>query len=148
GRTPERPRRSPLLADVVAILGAMSGVGGLVVAVRTWVYGVLPHSSGPRLGSTLLVAFGLLLLSPLAPLSMAIERDRRALAADEASVISAWRFVLGKWWETVRLVLLLAVGPGLVALALATAHRAPPAVSKVTALAGGGTVMISTDSSG
>ena len=35
------------------------------------------------------------------------------------------RFVLGRWWESFRLVLLLAIGPALVALALATAHKPP-----------------------
>jgi ABC-type transport system involved in multi-copper enzyme maturation permease subunit len=156
GRIPERPRRTPWLADVVVILGAMAGVGGLLGAITLWVNGA--RLEGPDRWSLemvdglwsliLIVAIGLLLVSTVATMSMSRERQPRLLGVEAATVLSVRRLVLVKWWESFRLVLILAIGPLLIAPALATAHQVIPIVPKVTNLPTGTTVVISTDGAG
>ena len=70
----------------------------------------------------------------MAPVAAAAISDRRSFAI--------------RWWEAFRLVLLLAIGPALVALALATAPMPFRVATKVKPLPGGGSVKIETDSSG
>ena len=55
---------------------------------------------------------------------------------------------MGRWWEAFRLVLLLAIGPALVALGAGHGPREPQVVTKVKPLPGGGSVTIETDPSG
>jgi hypothetical protein len=64
-----------------------------------------------------------------------------------ATISDRKRFAI-RWWEAFRLVLLLAIGPTLVALALATAPRAIKVVPKTTTLPGGGTSKIETHPDG
>ena len=68
------------------------------------------------------VIFGLLMLAAIAPTSMAEERQRGSLDLLAATALSTRAIVIGKWLGTFRLVLLMAIGPGLMALAMATAR--------------------------
>ena len=74
------------------------------------------------------VAFGLLMLSAIAPTSMAEERQRGSLDVLAATALSTRAIVIGKWLGTFRLAVLMAAAPGLMALAMATARADPPAV--------------------
>ena len=95
-----------------------------------------------------MVAVGLLLVSAVATLSMSREREPRVLGVETAAVLSGWRFVLHKWWQTFRLVPILMIGPALIALALTTAYRNVLAAPKLTTLPTGARVWIWADSSG
>ena len=65
------------------------------------------------------------MLSAVAPMSMSEERQRGSLDLLAATTLSTPTIVLGKWLGTLRLVLLLAIGPGLMGFALATADKIP-----------------------
>jgi ABC-type transport system involved in multi-copper enzyme maturation permease subunit len=80
---------------------------------------------------TILILFGLLLLSAVAPTSMSEERQRGSLDVLAATPLSATAILLGKWWGTFRLVPFLAIGPGLVALAVAPGHFNAPGTGRV-----------------
>jgi ABC-type transport system involved in multi-copper enzyme maturation permease subunit len=65
------------------------------------------------------------LFSAVAPMALAEERQRGSLDILMATPLSTRTIVMGKWLGTFRLVPWVALGPGLMALALATAG--PPA---------------------
>jgi hypothetical protein len=67
----------------------------------------------------------------------------RANFAVEAPHRAAPWFVVGRWWKSFRLVLLLAIGPALLALALATAHKAPQYEPQFTTNSAGAQVVTS-----
>jgi hypothetical protein len=71
-----------------------------------------------------------------------------AMAPVCAAAISDRKSFAIRWWESFRLVLLLAIGPAVVALALATAPMAFQVATKVKPLPGGGSVMIHTNPMG
>ena len=79
GRIPERPRRMPVLSDVVVVLAGLVGVGGLFGAIAIWINGTCGRSAPGRTSgswpASLLVAVGFLLLSALAPSSIVSRRD-------------------------------------------------------------------------
>lgn len=75
-------------------------------------------------GSIVQVGLGLLVLSALAPMAMSEERQRGSLDLLAATSLSTRDIVFGKWLGTFRPVFLLMIGPGLVALAMATAPQA------------------------
>ena len=79
-------------------------------------------------GAILQLIFGLLMLSAAAPTSMAEERQRGSLDLLAATTLSTPTIVLGKWLATLRQVALLAIGPGLLGLALALAVKAPQTI--------------------
>ncbi len=58
-------------------------------------------------------------------------------ALDEALTVPGWRFLVGRWWESFRLVLLLASGPAVLGMALATAPERPRTIAKTTTNASG-----------
>jgi ABC-type transport system involved in multi-copper enzyme maturation permease subunit len=125
-RIPDRPRRVSVWTVVVTILAGMIGAGSLVGAIDCWVEGVEPQSlSWPTsFGITayfLLIAIGLVLVAVESAKSGRLEGTTVAAMAPG---LAARSFVLGRWWKSFRLVLLLAIGPALLALALATAHKA------------------------
>ena len=141
GRIAERPRRVPVLSDVVVVLAALVGAGGLFGAIAMWIKGFRNFIFLEGLGAfaaILAVVAGFLLLSAMAPLSVSQGATSRL---DRG-------FVMGRSWQAFRLVLLLAIGPTLIALGLATAYVSPSVVTKFTTLPGGGTVQIATDPSG
>ena len=71
----------------------------------------------------ILIFFGLLMLSAVAPATLSEERQRGSLDVLVATPLSTTAILLGKWWGAFRLVPFLAIGPGLMVLALATARR-------------------------
>jgi ABC-type transport system involved in multi-copper enzyme maturation permease subunit len=126
-RVPDRPRRISIRTVVVMILAGMMGAGSLVGAIDIWIEGVkLGSISGPTsVGITayfLLIAIGLLIIAVESAKS---GRPAWKVVAATAPGLAARSFVLGRWWKSFRLVLLLAIGPALLAMALATAHKAP-----------------------
>ncbi len=123
-----RSRPSPWMIILVALTIGTTTVGCLVGAVATWHEGI--PLGGGSVASTagvwsalLQVIFGLLIFSAIAPTSLAEERQRGSLDVLMATPLSTRTIVLGKWMGTFRLVPWLAIGPGLAALALATADH-------------------------
>ena len=96
----------------------------------------------------LAVAVGFVLLAALAASSMSPAATPPAMAPVSAAAISDRKSFAIRWWEAFRLVLLLAIGPALVALALATAPMAFRVATKVKPLPGGGSVRIETNPDG
>jgi ABC-type transport system involved in multi-copper enzyme maturation permease subunit len=74
------------------------------------------------LGGVLVVSFGLLSLSAVAPMSLSEERQQSSLDVLVVTPLSTRSIVLGKWLGVFRLVPGLTIGPGLVVLALATVY--------------------------
>src|SRR5208282_2286783 len=112
-------------------VGGTTGVACVIGAFAVWRHGISPGMLRSAelagiYGCVLQVIFGLLTLSAVAPMSMSEERQRGSLDVLAATPLSTRTIVLGKWWGTFRMVPLLAIGPGLVVLALATAHTPPP----------------------
>ena len=68
------------------------------------------------------IIFGLLMLAAIAPTSMAEERQRGSLDLLAATALSTRAIVFGKWLGTFRLIWPITIGPGLMALAMATAR--------------------------
>ncbi|HKI20040.1 MAG TPA: hypothetical protein VKA15_19280 [Isosphaeraceae bacterium] len=144
-RIPDRPRRISVLAVVVGTLAGMIGAGSLVVAVASWLDGVKPELlSGPSslgiLAYCLVIAIGLVLV---AVESAKAGRPTWTSVPGDAPGLAARSFVLVRWWESFRLVLLLAIGPALLALALATAHESPRYEPQFTKNASGAQVISS-----
>ncbi len=151
GRIPERPRRASVVSYVVVLLAALIGVGSLFGAIAIWVNGWSSTHEKWDVGimaCALLVAVGLLLLSVNAPLSISRRRTPQALALEPSAAIPDRRLFAGRWWESFRLALLLAIGPTLIGLALATVHRPVRVAWTVTTLADGSTRRIWTNDSG
>ena len=123
-----RSRPSRWLMILIVLLGGSTGIACVVGAVTLWANGagLTCRSAGPVVGifgCILQLIFGLLMLSAVAPMSMSEERQRGSLDLLATTALSTRAIVLGKWLGTLRLVLFLTIGPGLVALALATAHN-------------------------
>ncbi len=151
GRIPERPRRTPVLADVIVVLAGLVSVGGLFGAIAIWINGVSGYNQRLDFGvlaCALLIAVGFLLLSVSAPSSISRTATPQALAPELSAAIPDRRLFVGRWWESFRLVLLLAIGPALIGLALATVPRPIKVVPKLTTLPDGTTERIATDPSG
>jgi ABC-type transport system involved in multi-copper enzyme maturation permease subunit len=126
-----RSRPSAWLVWLCLLVGSLTGGTCVIGAITAWMHGFTPYK-GPKpevmaglIAYLLQVIFGLLVLAAVAPASMSEERDRGSLDVLNATTLSTRSIVLGKWWGTFRMVPLLAIGPGLMALALATAHLAP-----------------------
>jgi ABC-type transport system involved in multi-copper enzyme maturation permease subunit len=151
GRISDRPGRVSVLSDVVVVLAGLIGVGGLFGAVAIWIKGTwdfMPAAEVGVMACVFLVAVGFHLLAALAASSMSRGATVRAMAPGSAASSPGRRLFAIRWWESFRLVLLLAIGPALIALALATAPVSIRVVDKETKLAGGGTDRIYTDPSG
>ncbi len=151
GRIPERPRRASVLSDVVVLLAALIGAGSLFGAISIWVNGWSGTHEAWDVGiiaCALLIAVGLLLLSVKAPLSISRRVTPRALAMEPSAAIPDRRLFAGRWWESFRLALLLAIGPALIGLALVTVHRPVRVAWTVTTLADGSRQRIWTNDSG
>jgi hypothetical protein len=112
---------------VFMTLAGMMGAGSLVGAIDCWIEGVTPESlSWPMsFGITayfVVVAIGLVIVAvetaksarPVWPTDAATDQGR-----------AARNFVLGQSWKSFCLILLLAIGPAVLALALATVRKAP-----------------------
>jgi ABC-type transport system involved in multi-copper enzyme maturation permease subunit len=102
----------------------------IVGALDAWLLGLIPGMGDAALytglwSDLIQVGFGLLIVSAVAPMSLADERQRGSLDVLMATPLSTRTIVLGKWMGTFRWVPWLTIGPGIMALALATAG--PPA---------------------
>jgi ABC-type transport system involved in multi-copper enzyme maturation permease subunit len=128
GRIPERPRTSPVLADVLATLGGITAPCCLYIAITVWAHGINPHSLSPNEEAGIachvaLIMLGLLVLSAVAPMSPSTGPRLGSLDDSAYSRGLVRTMVLTRWWRIFRLVPLLALGPGLLALGSAAAPR-------------------------
>ena len=111
-----------------------------------WRASIEGWTSGP-LACALLIAAGLFLLAVKAPRSVTPAGKPQELAPNPSAALDRKGFA-GQWWESFRLVLLLAIGPALIGLALVTAYQPVRVVSSLTTLPDGTTEWIATDPSG
>jgi hypothetical protein len=144
-RMPDQPIRIPVRAVVVMILAGMIGAVSLIGAIDAWYQGIVPGDNSSMttvgyLAYTLMLSAGLLLIATV-PASLLSSRDKRlAPSMEEAPILPARQFVLGQWWGSYRLVMLITIGPAIFALALGTAHKTLLPVAKMTKLASGAQV--------
>jgi ABC-type transport system involved in multi-copper enzyme maturation permease subunit len=122
-------RSRPSRWMVILLTGLMGTTGVLCLtgAIALWKNGVGqgPGSDWEEAGMVsymLHIIFGLLMLSAVAPTSMAEERQRGSLDILAATALSTRSIVVGKWLGTFRLGVLIALTPGVIALAMATAR--------------------------
>jgi ABC-type transport system involved in multi-copper enzyme maturation permease subunit len=152
GRIPERPRQTPLLADFVLVLDGMVAVAGLSGAIAFWIKGLNAPDRGLEMaavvGTALMATVGYLLVSALAAVSISGEGSRSVLQADAAGHVSARELVLRKSWGSFRLVLLMAIGPALIALAMTTTYKNILPFAKIANLPDGTRITTSQDSTG
>ncbi len=126
-RIPDRPWRVSLRTIVVTILAGMIGAGSLVGAVSNWSDGAIAHDlDGPTtigiLAYSFLVAIGLVLIAVETAMA---GRRMQTTVPDKDAGLSTKRLILGRAWKSFRLVLLLAIGPAVLAMALSTAPWKP-----------------------
>lgn len=134
-----RARPSRWLLLLVLIVGGTATILCAYAAGTAWYEG-LKRWNGPDavmmtgiFSMMILVIFGLLIVAAMAPTSMAEERQRGSLDLLAATTLSTPEIVLGKWLGALRNQPLLAFGPALLALALATASHAPdPSAASAT----------------
>jgi ABC-type transport system involved in multi-copper enzyme maturation permease subunit len=124
-----RSRPSAWMAILVGLVAGITTFMCVAGTIWIWVKGLGPPGSNPWVFGAiyaymLQLLFGLHMLATVAPLSLAEERQRGSLDVLLASPLSTWSIVWGKWLGTFRLVPLLVIGPGLVALAMATSTGA------------------------
>jgi ABC-type transport system involved in multi-copper enzyme maturation permease subunit len=123
-----RSRPSPWMMILVGLTIGTTTLGCIVGAIAMWREGVAVGGGSTAVYAgiwsyLLQVAFGLLMLSAVAPMSLAEERQRASLDVLLTTPLSTRTIVIGKWLGTCRLVPWFTLGPGLVALALATARH-------------------------
>jgi hypothetical protein len=150
-RVPDRPGRAPVLADVVVVLAGLIGVGSLIGGIGVWVQGTsefMPNADVGVMACIRAVAVGFVLLAALAASSTSPAATSPARAPGSTAAISDWKCFAARSWEAFRLVPLLAIGPALVAVAMATAPMAFRVARTVKPLPGGGSVSIQTDGEG
>ncbi len=148
GRIPERPRRPSVLSDVIVLLAGLGGLGGLFGWIAIGINGLFRINPGldyGALGCALLIAVGLLLLSVKAAVSVSMAGTSQDLGLKPSAPIRDRRWFAGRWWESFRLVLLLAIGPALLGLAVTTAYRPVRVVPNVKTLPDGSQEEIETD---
>jgi ABC-type transport system involved in multi-copper enzyme maturation permease subunit len=125
-----RSRPSAWMSLLVILVAGGSGLACVVGACDAWKTGITsvgrPSSAqeGAVLGAMVQVIVGLLMLSAVAPLSLSEERQRGSLDLLNVTPLSTWAIVLAKWWGTFRIVPALAVAPGFLGFAFATARHA------------------------
>jgi ABC-type transport system involved in multi-copper enzyme maturation permease subunit len=126
-RIADRKRQMSTLSAAVTILAAMIGAGSLVWAIDYWVEGVSPGLLGltSAIGLTAYccaIALGLVVIA----VDSAVSARSPAIANENRCPASSGRGWVGApFWRSFGLVVLLAVGPAVLALCLATAPRAP-----------------------
>ncbi len=134
-----RLRPSMWMIAVGLLVWTTTTVTCVIAAYSIWRHGINPRG-GPAtalaagiFAYSILIFFGLLMLSAIAPTSMAEERQQGSLDVLAATPLSTTAILLGKWWGTFRLVPFLALGPGFLGLALATARFTVPKTGVVLA---------------
>ncbi len=143
-RIPERPRRTSVLSDVVVLLAGLIGVGCLFETIVIWIPGSGRAMDFGAVASALLIAVGFLLLAVMAPLSITRTGMPQAMTWEPVAAVPDRGLFASRWWESFRLVLLLAIGPALIGLALVTVHRPVRVLQKVTKLPDGSEERIET----
>ena len=130
-----RSRPSRWTTILIVLLGGSTAAACAVGAVTALIQGMdtRPGIAPVGLivgicGAMLQLIFGLLMLAAAAPTSMAEERQRGSLDLLAATTLSTPTIVLGKWLGTLRQVALLAIGPGLLGLALVLAVKPPQTI--------------------
>jgi ABC-type Na+ efflux pump permease subunit len=126
-----RSRPSRWMVYLLILLMGTTGVLCVAGAIAIWSNGVdfQPGAIWEEIGVFayfLHLLFGLLLLSAVAPTSMAEERQRGSLDILATTTLSTRSIVVGKWLGTFRLAVFLLIAPGLMALAMATARSNSP----------------------
>ena len=119
-----RPTRLARFMWLMYVIGSVAGAGvGIHEAIT---YGVATPSGSivPITVLLLQFVFGLMIVSCLAPTSLAEERARGSLDVLMTTPLSTRSILCGKWLGTFRVVLWLAVLPGLTTVILAC--MAPP----------------------
>jgi ABC-type transport system involved in multi-copper enzyme maturation permease subunit len=117
-----RSRPSPWMAALVGFVAGTTTIACVIGACTLWFEGVGP-GPGKYMGAyayLLQMLFGFLMLAAVAPMSLSEERRRGSLDVVLATPLSTRTIVWEKWLGTYRLVPLLAICPGLVALVMAT----------------------------
>ncbi len=148
GRIPERRRRPSVLSDIVVLLAGLIGVGGLFGSIELWINGLVGLNRGLEFGALGCRAADRHRTPPPggeAPASISTPGMLRAAALEPSTATGDRRSFAGQWWECFRLVPLLAIGPALIGLAVATAYRPVRVVPKVTTLPDGSQEEITTD---
>jgi hypothetical protein len=143
--------RRGLGPDFVLVLAGMVGVGGLFGVIAIWTKGIRTPSLGFAMAdgllcSTIMVTIGFLMVSVISTHSIAEARSRRDLLVGRQDLVSAQKLFLNGWWRPFRLVLLLAIGPALIALEMATTYRNVLAEPKTKNLSSGAIETTSKDS--
>jgi hypothetical protein len=114
GRVSERADRLPWIADVVAVLAGAITVVFAAGAIVFWARGFALESL--TLNEVFMICWGVaVVMTGLMMLTAVVTFDVSVERATPGATIRT------HWWRTFRLALLLAVGPGLIALAMATA---------------------------
>jgi ABC-type transport system involved in multi-copper enzyme maturation permease subunit len=127
-----------MIALALFVWGTTS-VTCVIGAYSVWRHGITPGGGSNTAevagvcAYVILILFGLLMLSAVAPTSLSEERQRGSLDVLVATPLSMTAILLGKWWGTFRLVPFLAIGPGLMALAMATARLRIPTTGVIFA---------------
>jgi ABC-type transport system involved in multi-copper enzyme maturation permease subunit len=116
GRMPEHVRRSSEAADLVVLSAGGISIACVAGAIVTWVNYLDPQSLSFEgliglVGATFAIMVVLSMLAAVATFAVPIE------ASDHAKAVT-----MTCWWRAARLALVLALGPGLISLALATAR--------------------------
>ncbi|MHB1555877.1 MAG: ABC transporter permease subunit [Isosphaeraceae bacterium] len=131
GRISDRPRRTPILSDVVLFLAVLGGLAGMYSAITiatraAWVKDELRQGVMPIIGLPTL-AIGLILLGPLAAWfgPGGVERVPGSPSSAPDHSPAGWRLFAARWWAAFRLVPLLSIGIALILMALALVR--PPA---------------------
>jgi ABC-type transport system involved in multi-copper enzyme maturation permease subunit len=125
-----RSRPSTWMVILLAMTVGTATLTCIIASFALWREGVEPNGGSVMkyagvYSYVLLVPFGLLMLSAVAPMSLSEERQRGSLDVLMTTTLSTRTIVMGKWLGTFRLVPWLVIGPGLVTLALATGPHSP-----------------------
>ncbi len=127
-----RSRPSFWMVCLFLLVGGSTSVCCGVPAYAAWKHGVarltIPSAAliAGIFGAIVQVFVGLLMISAVAPMSMSEEQERGSFDLLAVTPLSARTIVLGKWWGTFRMVLWLAIGPGIMAFVFATAKEPAP----------------------
>src|SRR5262249_11836581 len=138
----------PILADVVVILAALLGVGGVYGAIAIGTRKDLDEMSALRGGVAscfLLTAASFVLLALLAAKSVSGRGASGGGSAGPGLLAPGRRSFAREWWSAFRLALLVDVGSALVIVALATAPVPAQIISKTKNFPGGGTIDTQSD---
>jgi hypothetical protein len=127
-RISDRPWGVSVRTISLQTLIGMIGAGSLLGGVSTWIEGFeVPEHDSPNsigiLAYSFFLAIGLVLLAVESAVSG--RQLATTIPIGDSAGLAARRFIRGRWWASFRLVLLLAIGPAVLALALSTATWKP-----------------------